>query len=98
MTQHLGAILIFYRSLITWSFGVTIFITVISPEVTSIALIKLLMVLFLWFTIKEKENNLNHKLMIYKRLDISEFKFFSFIYFLDLIVSLLSFVLIKEFI
>lgn len=94
--QQLSSIFIFYRPFILWSFGINTFLSLIGYSLIPIFLVKLLLILFLWYFLSE--TNAKRKLVFYKNLGISTFKLFSFLYLIDLFLSIPFLLVLKEFI
>jgi len=94
--QQLFPIFIFYRSFILWSFGINILLSYLKYDVIPIVLVKLLLIVFLWFIINE--TGAKGKLLFYKNMGISTFKLFFVIYIIDLLLSLPFILILKEFI
>lgn len=94
--QQLFSIFVFYRPLILWSFGINAFLSFLEYEIIPIAIIKLLLVAFLWYFLNE--TNAKRKLILYKNLGISTFKLFSYLYFIDLLFSIPFLLILKAFI
>ena len=94
--QQLKTILIFYRSLFLWSFAVNIIITIMNPELIPAVLTKLFLVILLWYLVTETQAK--QKLIFYKNLGISTFKFFMTLFFLDVAITIGFLLVIKVFI
>lgn len=93
--QQLFSIFIFYRPLILWSFGINTFLSFLKYEIIPIAIVKLLLVAFLWYFLNE--TNAKRKLVFYKNLGISTLKLFAFLYLIDLFFSIPFLLILKEF-
>lgn len=91
-----GAILLFYKPYFIWSVGINIALLIISPAIPPILLSKLFLTIFLWYAITETRSK--RKLIFYKNLGISSFKLFSAIFLIDIFITLVFILLIKEFI
>lgn len=94
--QQLSSILIFYRPFIFWSFGINIFLSLIGYNLIPVFLIKLLLVVFLWYFLNE--TNAKRKLNFYKNLGISTLKLFSTLYLIDIFLSIPFLLILSEFI
>lgn len=94
--QQLFSILFFYRPFVLWSFAINIFLSIIGYSIIPIFLVKLLLVIFLWYILNE--TNAKRKLIFYKNLGISTFKLFTCLYIIDLVLSIPFLLIIKEFV
>ena len=94
--NQLFSIFVFYRPFIFWSFGLNIIFSFLKYDIIPILIVKLLLVVFLWFFINE--TNAKRKLIFYKNLGISTFKLFSLLFMIDLLLSIPFLLLLKEFI
>jgi len=94
--RQLSSILLFYRPFMIWSFGINTLLAILEYDIVPFFLIKLFLVVFLWYIIKE--THVKRKLIFYKNLGISTFKLFSFLYIIDLFLSIPFLLVLKEFI
>jgi hypothetical protein len=95
MKQFLS-ILVFYRPFVLWSLGISILFLIIGYSLIPIFLIKLILIAFLWYLLKNTHKN--QELMFYKNLGISNMKLFSSIYVIDLCLNLPLLLIFKEFV
>jgi len=89
-------ILTFYKPFILPSFIINIVIAVINPHILPAIFTKLLLTLFTWYLFNE--TNAKRKLIFYNNLGISNIKLFSSVYLVDIVLTLVFFILIKEFV
>lgn len=96
MIQRFGAILLFYKPYLIWSFAATILLISLGSEYAVICLAKLFLTGFLWYFLSE--TTAKRKLIFYKNLGISSFKLFGIIYIIDIFITSLFYKLIGVFI
>jgi hypothetical protein len=96
MLQRFGAILLFYKPYVFWSFGVIIFFMVFETHLAVICVAKLFLIAFLWYFLSE--TTAKRKLIFYKNLGISSFKLFGMIFIIDIFITGLLYKLIGVFI
>ncbi len=94
--RQLSFIFIFYKPYILWSLGLNAFFIITLKSLIPIVFIKFILVGALWYF--HTETNANRKLIFYKNIGISNFKLFSSIFFIDLLISFPILLIIKEFI
>jgi hypothetical protein len=94
--QRLLSIYLLYKPFILWSFGVNVFLSVIEYKLVAILLIKLLLVLFLWYVMNE--TSYKKTLQVYKNTGVSTLKLFAFLYVIDLVLSIPFLIILREFI
>ncbi|MCH7525776.1 MAG: hypothetical protein IIC74_12520 [Bacteroidetes bacterium] len=94
--QQLLSILAFYRPFVIWSFVVNIVIAMVNPFVIPAIITKLLLTILVWFLINE--TNAKRKLMFYKNLGVSTLKLFSIVFLIDITITIIFLIVIKEFI
>ncbi len=94
--QKLSSIIIFYRPFFFWSFAVNILLTVFNPKVIPAISIKLILVIFLWYILSRV--NGGKVLNLYKDVGISTFMLFGSIFLIDILITLVYLLVIKEFI
>jgi hypothetical protein len=94
--QKLSSIIIFYRPFFFWSFAVNILLTVFNPKIIPAISIKLILVIFLWFILSRV--NGGKVINLYKDVGISTFKLFGSIFLIDILITLVYLLVIKEFI
>jgi hypothetical protein len=94
--QQLSSIFLFYRPFVIWSFGVNIFLSVIGFTLLPLFLVKLFLVIFIWYLTNETQAR--HKLLFYKNAGISAFKLFSIFFFIDLLLSIPFLLVLMEFV
>ena len=94
--QKLSSIIIFYRPFFLWSFAVNILLTVFNPKIIPAISIKLILVIFLWFILSRV--NGGKVINLYKDVGISTFKLFGSIFLIDILITLVYLLVIKEFI
>ena len=94
--QQLFSIFVFYRPLILWSFGINTFLSFMNYDVIPILIIKLFLVIFLWYI--SNETSAKRKLIFYKNLGISTLKLFSFLFIFDLFLSIPFLLVLKVFV
>ena len=89
------AILIFYKSLFTWSFLINILLIMVTPYIFITILTKLfLVVLILLFM---NETNTKYSLLTFEKLNISQMKLFGIIFVLDTLMTTSTLSAIKVF-
>jgi len=94
--NRFGAILVFYKSLIMWSFLINILFIMVTPDILITILTKLFfLILILHFL---NETKIKSKLLICNNLDLSQIKLFSIIFILDSFMTVFSLMLLKVFI
>jgi len=96
MKQHFGAILLFYRPYVIWSFIINIVITILSPQIFPAILTKLFLTILLWFLVNE--THAKRKLNFYRNLGISSLRLFTSIFILDVLIMIAYLSFIKVFI
>lgn len=96
MIQRFGAILLFYKPYVLWSFGVTLFLMAFKSNLAIIYMAKLFLIIFLWYFLSK--TTAKRKLLFYKNLGISTLKLFSVIYIIDVFITTFFFKLIGDFI
>ncbi len=94
--QQLLSIFTFYRPYVIWSFVVNIVIAMVNPFVIPAIITKLLLTILVWFLINE--TNAKRKLMFYKNLGISTLKLFSIVFLIDITITIIFLIVVKEFI
>ncbi|RIA09005.1 hypothetical protein OE09_0832 [Flavobacteriaceae bacterium MAR_2010_72] len=94
--QRFEAIILFYKPLFLWSFLANIVITFFNPLLFQAFIAKLFLAIFARFYVIQ--SGAEQKLAPFKSLGISEFKLFSFLYIIDVIIMSIYLMLIKEFI
>jgi len=94
--QQLLSILIFYRPFVIWSFIVNIAIAIINPFIIPAIITKLLLTIFVWYLVNE--TNANRKLIFYNNLGISTIKLFSVLFLVDIFITIIFLIVIKEFV
>ncbi len=94
--QRIGAIFLFYKPYVLWSFGINIILLIINPSIAAAIVTKLLLIAVLWYVLTE--THARRKLIFYKNLGISSLKLFSTIFLIDIFITLVFMILIKEFI
>ncbi|PWI31700.1 hypothetical protein DI383_00900 [Flavobacteriaceae bacterium LYZ1037] len=94
--QRLGAIFIFYKPYIFWSFGITLFLIAFKSNLVVIYIAKFFLTAFLWYFLSE--TTAKRKLLFYKNLGISSLKLFGIMYLIDIFITSLLFKLISVFI
>ncbi|RLD28818.1 MAG: hypothetical protein DRI75_05445 [Bacteroidetes bacterium] len=94
--QQLLSILAFYRPFVIWSFIINIAIAIVYPFVFTAIVTKLLLTIFVWYLVNE--TNAKRKLIFCKNLGISTFKLFSILFLVDILLTVVFIVVIKEFI
>lgn len=94
--QQLFSIFVFYRPFILWSFAVNTVFSFLNYDIIPILIIKLLLVIFLWYI--SNETRAKQKLIFYKNLGISTLKLFSFLFIIDLFLSIPFLLVLKEFV
>lgn len=93
--HRLGAILVFYKSLLIWSFMINVLFIMVTPYIYITILTKLfLFILVLYFLNKTKAKP---KLKICKKLNMSQNKIFVVIFILDTIMTTSTLSVIKVF-
>ena len=95
MLQRLEAILVFYKPFFFWSFAINVLLIIFNPHLVPIVITKLFFTLFLWYLMKE--TNAKQKLIFYKNLGISNFKLFSTLFLIDIIITIPTILLIQVF-
>mgnify|MGYP003109101263 CR=1 FL=1 len=96
MIHRFGAILLFYKPYLIWSFGVTILLLSLGSDLAVICVVKLFLTGFLWYFLSE--TTAKRKLLFYKNLGISSFKLFGIIYLIDIFITSLFYKLIGVYI
>ncbi|TYB79936.1 hypothetical protein ES674_07140 [Bizionia myxarmorum] len=94
--QRFGAILLFYKPYVFWSFCVTIFLMVFETKLIIIAIAKLFLLTFLWYFLSE--TTAKRKLIFYKNLGISSLKLFGVVYIIDIFINTIFYKLIGVYI
>lgn len=94
--QQFQAILIFYKPYFLWSIGVDLLLLGLSYELIPAVIIKLILILFLWYVISETQHK--QKLIFYKNLGISSFKLFSIFFLIDTFITVTFLQFLKEFV
>jgi len=93
--QQLASIFVFYKPFMLWSLGINMFFLSMGFSLFPIFLIKLILVLVLWYVLNE--TTAKRKLMFYKNLGISNFKLFFSLFVIDCLLSLPFLLLLKVF-
>ena len=94
--QKMMSILIFYKSFIVWSFGINIFLTILSPKIYVLISTKLFLTALIWYFVKAING---HKILkVYRNIGISAFKLFMSIFLIDSLLTLFYLLIIREFI
>ncbi|OEJ98905.1 hypothetical protein A8C32_06870 [Flavivirga aquatica] len=88
--------IIFYKPFILWSFGINLMLSFMGFHFILIVLVKLFLICLLWYFINETKGK--QKLVFYNNLGISPLKLFSFLFIIDLLLSIPFLFLLKEFI
>lgn len=96
MLRQFTSILNYYKPLALWSFLVTLAITIINPELILALCTKLFLVFLLWIMISDRK--LRQRLKFYKISGVSHLKFFTTIFVLDSLITIVFLSLIKGFI
>jgi len=91
--QRLGAILVFYKSVLIWSFIINILIIMVTPYIYITILTKLFLLVLILFLL----NKAKTKLLICENLGISQIKLFAILFILDTIMTTSSLSIIKAF-
>ncbi|MFD2725620.1 hypothetical protein [Hyunsoonleella rubra] len=94
--QQFSSILLFYRPLFLWSFGINALLSIIGLGLFPLFLIKFFLVIFLWHITTETLSK--RKLLFYRKLGISTFKLFSTLFIIDAFLSLPFLLVLKAFI
>lgn len=95
MIHRFGAILLFYKPYVFWSFAVTLFLMAFETKLIIIAIAKLFLIAFLWYVLSE--TTAKRKLIFYKNLGISSLKLFAMVYIIDIFINTLLYKLIGVF-
>jgi len=96
MLNQFKIILNYYRPFAFWSFGVTLILTILNPELIPAILTKLFLIILLWYTVTNTQAK--QKLTFYKNLSISSLKLFSSLFLIDSFITITFLLLIKGFI
>lgn len=96
MLQQFRAILNYYKVFALWSFGVTILITIMYPEVIAAVITKLFLVILIWQLWKSKP--VRKKLSLYSISGVSTFKLFSTLFLFDCVLTISFLLLVRGFI
>lgn len=96
MRKQVVSILNYYKPLALWSFLVTLAITIINPELILALCTKLFLVFLLWVMLSDRK--LRQRLKFYRIRGVSNLKFFTAIFLLDSVITVVFIVLIKGFI
>jgi len=96
MLNQIRSILNYYKAFAFWSFGVTIIITIISPEIILALLTKLFLIVLLWLLFSDRK--IRKRLRFYKIAGVSNLKFFTIIFLMDSFITCSFLLLIKGFI
>ena len=96
MMQRLGAILFLYKTVLLWSFAINIAIIFISPQIGIAIVVKLFMMVFLWFA--SKKTRLKKVLSLYKTIGIGELQCLVMLFIIDLIITIPFLWILKGFI
>ena len=94
--QKLSTVLLFYKPYFFWSFAINIAITIFNPQIITAVVTKLLLIIFLWFLIIQ--TNRKRMLTFYNSLGISTFKLFAVTFIIDIVLTIIYLMVIKEFI
>lgn len=94
--QQFSSIFLFYRPFFVWSYGVNFLLLLLGFDVIPLFLVKIFLVLFLWYFITETQAK--QKLIFYKNLGVSTFKLFLLFFLIDAILSLPFILILKEFV
>ncbi|TYA58309.1 hypothetical protein FVF61_03285 [Formosa maritima] len=94
--QRFGAILLFYKPYVFWSFIINIVLTFISPQLVPAILTKLFLIILLWFIVKESHEK--RKLVFYNNLGINSLRLFSMLFIIDVCIMVVFLSFIKVFI
>lgn len=96
MINKLGLIMRFYKPLFIWSMAINIGLTILSPQLIYLPIIKLLLVLFTWHlmmvTGKEK------RIVFFRNLGFSTFALFAYAFLVDLGITSIYMLMVLEFI
>ena len=93
--QRLLTILTFYKPFIAWSFGINVILGFMNTHFIPAIVSKVFLTVFLWYYITE--SHAKRKLTFYKNLGFSEFKLFSSLFLIDIIITIGFLTLFKEF-
>lgn len=94
--NRLGAILVFYKSLLIWSFLINILLIMVTPYIYITILTKLfLLILILYFL---NNTMTKPKLQVCKNLNISQIKLFAIVFIIDTLMTTSTLNVIKTFI
>ncbi|PWK18297.1 hypothetical protein LX78_02209 [Xanthomarina spongicola] len=96
MKQHFGAILLFYKPYVIWSFIINIVITFVNPQIIPAIITKLFLTILLWYFLNE--SHAKRKLNFYRNLGISSLRLFSSIFIIDVLLMIIYLSFIKVFI
>ncbi|MDH7911237.1 hypothetical protein [Winogradskyella sp. SYSU M77433] len=96
MLRQVSSILNYYKPLASWSFLVTIGITVINPELILALCTKLFLTGLLWLMLSDRK--LRRRLNFYRISGVSDLKFFGTLFLIDSIITGTFITLIKGFI
>lgn len=84
--KQLISILIFYKPYLVWSLAVNICIALFCPQILLAITTKLLLTIFIWFSVKE--TRAKHKLYYFKTIGVSALKLFSVLFILDISLTI----------
>lgn len=94
--QQFFSIFVFYKPLIIWSIALNMVLSFLKYEMLPILILKFLLVVFLWYCLNETPAK--RKLLYYKNSGISTLKMFSYLFIIDLIISIPFLLILREFI
>ncbi len=94
--RQLLAILTFYKPFVFWSLAINTAMAMVNPLIFPTVITKLFLIIFIWYL--HKETNAKRKLIFYKNLGISNFKLFSIMYFIDILITITFILIFKEYI
>ena len=93
--QQFFSLFTLYKPFVLWSVGINMVLSFLKYDIIPILIVKLLLVVFLWYFLNEILAK--QKLSIFKKLDISTLKLFSYLFVIDLFLSIPFLFILKEF-
>lgn len=94
--QRYEAILVFYKPLFVWSFIINILLIAVSHNIFIIILTKLFLLILVLYFIDQNKGKSN--LIGFKKLEISQFKFYSLLFLFDTLLTITFLKIISVFI
>lgn len=94
--QQFYAILLFYKPFFSWSCGINFLLLLLGFEIIPLFLVKMFLVIILWFFITE--STVNRQLTLYKKLGISTLKLLVLFFVIDVLLSIPFLLIVKVFI